>query len=57
MIVALKSEENSATDSQTTYIVIFGEQADGSWRVLLDETEIPGKAKFEGIEVIDPAPF
>jgi hypothetical protein len=57
VIVALKSEENSATDAQTSYLTIYGEQADGSWRVLLEETELPGAAKFEGLEVIDPPPY
>lgn len=54
VIVALKSEENSATDSQTSYITVYGEQADGSWKVLLEETELPGASKFEGLEVIEP---
>jgi len=57
VIIALKSEENSATDAQTSYLTIYGEQADGSWRVLLEETELPGAAKFEGLEVIDPPPY
>lgn len=57
VIVALKSAEDAATDGQTAFITVYGQAADGaSWRVLLDETEIPGGAKFEGIEVLDPMP-
>ncbi|KAG5185700.1 apyrase family protein [Tribonema minus] len=47
VIVALKSEERSADNSQNTYITVF----DLEGRVLLEETEMPGLAKFEGLEV------
>lgn len=52
VIIALKSEENSERDRQTSYFTIYGENDDGSWRVLLDEVELPGEAKFEGLEVL-----
>ncbi|CAM9598946.1 unnamed protein product, partial [Laminaria digitata] len=47
VVVALKSEEIEAEDSQTTFIMVF--TLDGE--ILLDETEIPGKNKYEGIEI------
>jgi soluble calcium-activated nucleotidase 1 len=53
VIVALKSEENSERDRQTTYITIYKQDAaSGGWRVLLEETELPHEAKFEGLEVL-----
>jgi soluble calcium-activated nucleotidase 1 len=52
VIIALKSEENSERDRQTSYFTVYGENDDGSWRVLLDEVELPGEAKFEGLEVL-----
>lgn len=53
MIIALKSEENSERKRQTAYFTVFGQNEDGSgWRVLLDEVEIPGEAKMEGLEVL-----
>ena len=39
-------------DRQTSYFTVFGESADGSWRVLMDELELPGEVKYEGIEVL-----
>ena len=53
VIVALKSSEDSTTNTQTTYITVYAERSPGVWAVLLEETELPGKAKFEGIEVIE----
>ncbi len=54
VLVALKSEENSAAGTQRTYITVFGEVPAGSgqWRTLLEETELPLAAKFEGLEVL-----
>lgn len=53
VIIALKSEENSERKRQTAYFTVFGQNEDGSgWRVLLDEVEIPGEAKMEGLEVL-----
>jgi soluble calcium-activated nucleotidase 1 len=46
--VALKSAENAETGKQTTFITVF----DRSGNVLLEETEVPGEAKFEGIEFV-----
>ncbi len=57
VIIALKSSEDSMGDVQATFITVFGEQGDGSWRVLMPETELPGASKFEGLEVIDPLPW
>ena len=53
VIVALKSSEDSSTSTQATFITIFGERSPGVWDVLLEETELPGHAKFEGIEIIE----
>ena len=53
VIIALKSEENSEANRQTAYFTIYGQDgAEGGWRVLMDEVEIPGDAKFEGLEVL-----
>jgi soluble calcium-activated nucleotidase 1 len=49
VIVAIKSEENSAANSQSSFITAF----DLSGKVLLQETEIQGGYKFEGIEFVD----
>ena len=46
VIVALKSEENEEEKTQNSYLVVFN--LDGT--VLMEETEIPGKMKFEGLE-------
>ena len=46
IIVAMKSEENEEAQTQNTYITIFS--LDGN--ILLEETEIPGNHKFEGLE-------
>jgi soluble calcium-activated nucleotidase 1 len=73
VIIAIKSEENSALDRQTAYVTLYGideeatakAAAEGKnddnhnnaalrWKVLMEETEIPGEAKFEGLEVIEP---
>jgi soluble calcium-activated nucleotidase 1 len=51
IIVALKSAEEAATDRQTTFITMYQQTADGKFRVVMEETEIPGDAKFEGIEI------
>lgn len=48
VIVALKSEENEEQQTQNTYITVF--DVDG--KVLMEETEIPGGMKFEGIEFV-----
>lgn len=37
---------------QTAFIAVYGQAADGTWRTLMEETEIPGTAKFEGLEVL-----
>lgn len=52
VLIALKSEENSELDRQTTYLTVFGMGPSGEWRVLLEETELPHAAKFEGLEVL-----
>lgn len=53
VVVALKSEENSDTNAQTTYITVYAEdRATGAWRVAMPETEIAGGAKYEGVEVL-----
>lgn len=46
IIVALKSEENEELQTQNSYITVFS--IDGT--ILLEESEIPGKHKFEGLE-------
>lgn len=46
IIVALKSEESEKLQTQNSYITVF----DLNGTVLMDETEIPGKHKFEGLE-------
>ena len=46
IIVALKSEENEEEKTQNSYITVFN--LDGT--MLMEETEIPGKMKFEGLE-------
>ena len=46
IIVALKSEENEEKQTQTTYITVF--DLDG--HILMEESEIPGNHKFEGLE-------
>ena len=48
VIVALKSEENEEEKTQNSYLVVFN--LDGT--VLMEETEIPGKMKFEGLEFV-----
>ncbi|CAN0128549.1 unnamed protein product [Pylaiella littoralis] len=49
VVVALKSEEIEEAQSQTTFIMVF--TLDGE--VLLEETEIPGGYKFEGVEIFE----
>ena len=46
IIVALKSEENEEAQTQNTYITVF----DVNGKILMEETEIPGMMKFEGLE-------
>lgn len=46
IIVAMKSEESEKDHSQNTYITVFS--LDGT--ILMEETEIPGNHKFEGLE-------
>ena len=46
VIVALKSEENEEEKTQNSYIMVFN--LDGT--MLMEETEIPGMMKFEGLE-------
>ena len=48
IIVALKSEENEEEKTQNSYIMVFN--LDGT--MLMEETEIPGMMKFEGLEFI-----
>lgn len=45
VIVAIKSVEIDAEQSQTSFIMVF----DLKGNVLLDETELPGGKKFEGV--------
>ncbi|CAN0136398.1 unnamed protein product, partial [Ectocarpus sp. 13 AM-2016] len=47
VVVALKSEEIEELQTQTTFVMVF--TLDGE--VLLEETEIPGGFKFEGLEI------
>ena len=49
IIVALKSEENDEAQTQNTYITVF----DVNGKILMEETEIPGMMKFEGLEFRD----
>lgn len=44
--------QDAAKDEQTAFIAVYSQGADGAWRTVLEETEIPGKAKFEGLEVL-----
>lgn len=48
VVVALKSEENAETDFQASYITVF--TMDGE--TLLEEEQIPGNVKYEGIEFL-----
>ena len=52
VIIALKSEENSELDRQTTYLTVYALGASGDWRVVMDEVELPHAAKFEGLEIL-----
>lgn len=54
IIIAIKSAEEAATDRQTAFLTMYKSNGDGSWRVIMEEQEIPGDAKFEGLEVIEP---
>ena len=53
IIVALKSEENDAEQTQNSYITVF----DLSGKILMEETEIPGGMKFEGLEFVEYSVF
>ena len=46
IVVAIKSEENEMEHTQNSFITVFS--LDG--RILLEETEIPGNHKYEGLE-------
>ena len=46
IVVAIKSEENEKEHTQNSFITVFS--LDG--RILLEETEIPGNHKYEGLE-------
>ena len=48
IIVALKSEENEEQGTQNSYITVF----DIEGNMLMEEMEIPGGIKFEGLEFI-----
>ena len=48
IIVAMKSEENEEMGTQNTYITVF--DIDGN--ILMEETDIPGAMKFEGLEFL-----
>lgn len=48
VVVALKSEENENANTQNSFLTVF--TLDG--RVLLEEVEVPGAMKFEGIEIL-----
>lgn len=48
VIVALKSMEDAAEDAQDTFIMVF--DMDGN--VLMEETPVPGRHKYEGIEFV-----
>lgn len=54
VLITLKSEENSKEGTQKTYVSIVGEVPMGSgvWKVLMEETELPIGAKFEGLEIL-----
>ena len=52
VLLALKSEEDSKTNKQTAFLTVYGENADGSWKVLMEEVEVPGAVKYEGVEVL-----
>jgi soluble calcium-activated nucleotidase 1 len=52
VIVALKSAEDAEKGEQTAFITIYAENPDGSWRTLLEEQEIPGNHKYEGLEIL-----
>ena len=45
IVLALKSEERAADEHQTTFIMAFDMQGN----VLMEESEIPGNVKFEGL--------
>lgn len=58
VVIALKSEENAAAGTQRSFLTIFGMVTGSSgttWKVLLEETELPMQKKFEGIEVLSSA--
>jgi hypothetical protein len=49
VVVALKSVEDAAAGTQSTFITVYGEvpgSGGGEWKVLLEETELPLKHKF-----------
>lgn len=48
-VLAIKSVEDSETDSQKTFVTAF-ETLTG--KILMKETEVPLDAKFEGIEFL-----
>lgn len=52
VMVALKSAENADLGQQTTFLTIYGDAGNGQWKVLMEETELPGGYKFEGLEIL-----
>jgi soluble calcium-activated nucleotidase 1 len=52
VVLALKSEENADAGTQRSYIAVYAEGGDGSWRTLMEETALPIDRKFEGVEVL-----
>jgi hypothetical protein len=46
VVVALKSEENESLQTQTSHITLLSLDDE---RVLMEETEIPGGVKYEGV--------
>jgi soluble calcium-activated nucleotidase 1 len=49
VIAALKSEENEELQKQSSFITVFNLEG----KMLMEETEIEGGYKYEGLEFID----
>jgi len=48
IILAVKSEENAEKESQSSFLTVFNLKGE----ILMEETEIPGGMKYEGVEFI-----
>mmetsp|Transcript_2773 Transcript_2773/g.3949 ORF Transcript_2773/g.3949 Transcript_2773/m.3949 type:complete len:432 (+) Transcript_2773:106-1401(+) len=48
VVVAIKSEENAEEETQSSYAVVFNLNGE----ILMEETEIPGGVKYEGLEFV-----